>query len=363
MTKVLRVGIIGVNADSGWARDSHVPAVQGLKGLELSAVAARSREMADAAAAAFGVPKAYGGGLALIADPDIDILTVATRVPDHKDLVLAALAAGKHVYSEWPLGRGVAESGVIAPAARRAGVDTAIGLQLRAAPAVHRARELLAAGGIGRVLSVHVISASAGFGAAVPDPFLYLEDPANFANMVTITGGHTIDLVIAIFGALTVASVLASRQYHVIRAGQPREERVRTAFAHLLLHGHLGSATPLSAEVVGGRPPETPFRLEAVGETGSLQLGGGARRGGAVRRSHAVTERRAASARTGELSGLPESAVNVAGVYARLRDDVRNGTFRTKGFDHAVDLTRFMEDILVSSDRGTRAIASEWPVD
>ena len=36
--------------------------------------------------------------------PDIDLVTVATRVPDHRELVLAALAAGKHVYCEWPLG-------------------------------------------------------------------------------------------------------------------------------------------------------------------------------------------------------------------------------------------------------------------
>ena len=55
--------------------------------------------------------KAYAAGQALIADPEIDVVTVATRVPDHRALVLAALAAGKHVYSEWPLGRSSAEAG------------------------------------------------------------------------------------------------------------------------------------------------------------------------------------------------------------------------------------------------------------
>ena len=363
MTKATRVGIIGVNAQSGWARDSHVPAVQYLEGLELAAVAASSRQTAEAAAAAFGVPKAYAGGLALIDDPDIDLVTVATRVPDHRDMVLAALAAGKHVYSEWPLGRGAEESREMALAARQAGVHTAIGVQLRASPAVRRARELLSAGAIGRVLGVRIQSASAGFGSKVAEPFLYLEEPENFANLVTITGGHTIDLAIAIFGPLNDASALASRQYPVIRAGKDGEQRTRTTFDHLLLHGRLGSAATLAVEVAGGRPPESPFRLEAIGESGSLQLDGGAPRGvqsGVLKLS---LNGEAQALEDDELSALPGSAVNVAGVYASLRDDIRDGTSLTKGFDHAVALTRLMEDILDSSETGIRAIASDWPGD
>ena len=90
----------------------------------------------------------------LIADPDIDLVTVATRVPDHRDLVLAALAAGKHVYSEWPLGRGSMGSEELARAAQAAGVRHAIGLQLRASPAVRAAREVVASGSLGRLLAV-----------------------------------------------------------------------------------------------------------------------------------------------------------------------------------------------------------------
>ena len=106
MARTIRVGIIGASAEGGWARDSHVPAVQGLEGLELVAVATRSESTARQAAAAFGVQKSYGSGLDLIRDPGVDLVTVATRVPDHRELVLAALAAGKHVYCEWPLGPG-----------------------------------------------------------------------------------------------------------------------------------------------------------------------------------------------------------------------------------------------------------------
>ena len=99
----LRVGVIGANAKSGWARESHIPAIQGLAGLELAAVATRTQETADAASNAFHVP-AYDNGLELASASDIDVVVVATRVPDHSEMVLAALASGKHVYCEWPLG-------------------------------------------------------------------------------------------------------------------------------------------------------------------------------------------------------------------------------------------------------------------
>ncbi len=56
----LRVGIIGANAERGLARESQVPAVQHLDGLELAAVANKGQKAAEAAAAAFGAPKAYG---------------------------------------------------------------------------------------------------------------------------------------------------------------------------------------------------------------------------------------------------------------------------------------------------------------
>ncbi len=79
MTKTLRVGIIGANAERGWARESHVPAVQGLNGLELAAVANKGQEAADAAARAFSVEKAYGNVADLFRDPDVNQRDPGTR--------------------------------------------------------------------------------------------------------------------------------------------------------------------------------------------------------------------------------------------------------------------------------------------
>jgi len=110
MTQSLRVGIIGANADRGWARESHIPAVQKLADLELTAVANKGQDTADAAAKAFGVKTAYGDAADLIRDPDIDLVTVAVTLPAHRELILGALAAGKHIYCEYPLGRDAAKA-------------------------------------------------------------------------------------------------------------------------------------------------------------------------------------------------------------------------------------------------------------
>ncbi len=99
----LQVGIIGASAETGWARESHVPAVQALSGLELSVVVTASQLSADKAATAFGARAGYANAEALFADSAIGIVTVAVKVPDHHDLALGALRAGKHVCCEWPL--------------------------------------------------------------------------------------------------------------------------------------------------------------------------------------------------------------------------------------------------------------------
>lgn len=80
-----------------------------------------------------------------------------------------ALAAGKHVYSEYPLGVDAAESQALASAEPTAGVHTAIGLQARGNPAARRALDLVAAGVIGRPLSVRVYSSRDGRRMAAAD--------------------------------------------------------------------------------------------------------------------------------------------------------------------------------------------------
>jgi predicted dehydrogenase len=104
MSDRLRVGVIGANPDRGWASRTHLPAVASSKHVELVAVATTRLESASEAAKRFGARSAYADPRELIADPSVKAVTVAVKVPEHFELVRAALEAGKHVYSEWPLG-------------------------------------------------------------------------------------------------------------------------------------------------------------------------------------------------------------------------------------------------------------------
>lgn len=62
----------------------------------------------------------------------------------------------------------------------------------------------------------------------------------------------------------------------------------------------------------------------------------------------------------GELAALPDTAAEVAGVFAALRDDIVHGRSTVTGFDHPVGLTRLIADLLAPSSSGRRTMASGW---
>jgi len=158
--KEIGVGIIGASPNkAGWAVNAHIPALRAVPGYQLRAVATSRRTSADAAAAAFCVD-AFDDARALIDHPGVDLVVVVVKVPQHHDLVAQALAAGKMVYCEWPLGVDVAEATHLAELAEVTGVRTVIGLQARFAPALRRLRELVAEGYVGRVLATTLIGSA-----------------------------------------------------------------------------------------------------------------------------------------------------------------------------------------------------------
>ena len=355
----LGVGIIG--ASGGWARISHVPAIQRLVGLELAAIAARDQKSADAAALEFGAKSGYGSAAEMFKNPEVDIVSVCVTVPDHRELVLGALDAGKHVYCEWPLGGSLAESEEMAKAAKAAGLHAAIGLQLRKNGVVERARSLIASGTIGRVLSASIYTSTAGFGPMVPTQYLYLEEPKNGVNMVTIQGAHTIDFAIAVLGELDELAALNTRQYQVIEAGDDHKRQARTTFDHMLVQARMKNGGALAIEVAGGRPPGTPSRLEVVGDKGVLVVQGGAPRGFQSGRLKIFLNGEPQHVDEGEVAFVPDEAANVASMYAALRKDILNATFTVPDFDHAVRLTRLMDAEMLSSESGIRQKNSGWP--
>jgi predicted dehydrogenase len=123
-------------------------------GARCVAIASRAQSRADDFAGRHGIDRAYGSYAALLADPDVDALYIATPHPQHHAIALGAIAAGKALLVEKAFTATLAGALEVVDAARAAGVFVMEAMWTRFQPAVVRLRELVADGAIGEVRSV-----------------------------------------------------------------------------------------------------------------------------------------------------------------------------------------------------------------
>src|SRR5260370_8930678 len=190
----LGVGIIGVSPVRGWAAIAHIPALRALPNYEVRPLSAHSAESARAAGEVFGVNAVFSDHEQLVTQPDIDVVAVTVKVTYHRELVSAALAAGKAVYCEWPLGRDLDEARAMPPLPADQGVRTVVGLQARQAPAIEFVQRLLSDGYVGEVLSTTMVGLSIP-GEVVVHANAYMLDKTTCANVLTIAVAHSIDIL------------------------------------------------------------------------------------------------------------------------------------------------------------------------
>jgi predicted dehydrogenase len=152
----IRLGVIGANIHRGWAPRSHLPAVAASPDFDLTAVCTTRQDSADEAAKTFGARLAFDDYRKMLEHPDIDAISVVLRVPSHYQPTLDAINAGKHVFTEWPLGQTLSEAQEMAEKARLKQVQNMVGLQARANPAIMYMKKLIETGYVGDVMSCHV---------------------------------------------------------------------------------------------------------------------------------------------------------------------------------------------------------------
>jgi predicted dehydrogenase len=340
----LRLGIAGANVERGWARDTHFPALAALPQYVVQAVSARSKDIADTAAAQFGVPTAYADSVAMAQDPAVDVVVVTVKVPEHQAIVKAALEAGKHVYCEWPLARDLAEAQELAALARKAGTHVVIGLQGAYSQAVQQAARLVQQGVIGPLLNLRVISSTAGWGTASPAHYAYLQDKKNGATLETIAGGHTLAMIEEVVGAFTEVSARATTLRKEMQVLGTDEVVIRTCADHLMIHGLHEGGCVSSVEIVGGSLDPLVFELR--GKKGTLSIRGD-HPGGfqCARLELSINDDPippAAPVIKDELEGAP---INVANLYESLSRDIGTGNRTCPDFERAVRLTRLLDTI------------------
>jgi len=174
----LRWGILG----TGWIADLFVRDLQ-LTGRKVVAVGSRSQASASAFAARFKIPKALASYEALAADPDVDVIYVATPHPLHADNALLALEGGKHVLIEKPFTLNAAEARTVVDRAAQKKLVVLEAMWTRFLPHMLDIRRIIALGELGAVYSV------------VADHTRDLpSDPAHRLNALELGGGALLDL-------------------------------------------------------------------------------------------------------------------------------------------------------------------------
>lgn len=153
MTKKFKVGVIGV----GFIGPAHMEGIRRL-GFEVAAIAESSQELAEQSAERLLVPKAYGDWKDLVADPEIDVIHIASPNFLHFEHAKAVLEAGKHVICEKPLAMTADESRKLVQLAKEKKLVNAVNFNIRFYPLVHEAKARIEQGELGE--KIYIIQGS-----------------------------------------------------------------------------------------------------------------------------------------------------------------------------------------------------------
>ena len=358
MAEKIRLGIIGANTQKGWAPRSHLPAIVASPEFELTAVCTTRQESADESAKKYGARLAFDDYHKLLDHPDIDAVAVVLRVPSHYEPTVAALNAGKHVYTEWPLGRTTEEAVEMADLARSKGVQTLVGLQARAAPGILYAKELVDTGYVGQVMSCHVSLIREG-GLQRTSDRTWQRDDSLGANTLTIACGHTIDALRFVLGDFGHVSTVVSTQAKQWLDTDTQQMLDVTSPDNILVSGRLASGGVASVHIASNPWAGSGYRMEIYGRDGTLtvssedspQLNEVKLQG--TKGSNNLEDLEIPGKYTNVLEGMPSgSPFNVGQMYYRFGESIRTGKTWEPNFDTAVDLHHFIDDIRRSSEQG-----------
>ena len=249
----LRWGVLGPGAIAA----DFTEAIHRHTAQRVIACGSRSLERATMFAAAHGVERAHGSYEALVADPGVDVVYVATPHSEHLEHALLAIAAGKHVLIEKPMAVTAEDGRRIAGAARDAGVFAMEAMWTRYLPQTDIVRQLLEAGALGEVRVV-----TADFGGRPPyDPSGRLWNPALAGGALLDLGVYTVSWAAFVLGP--PAGVIATGTLAPTGVDDQAALVLRTATgAQALLSTTLRAGTPSLATISGtlGRvETESPF--------------------------------------------------------------------------------------------------------
>jgi predicted dehydrogenase len=248
--------------------------------------------------------------------------------------------------------------------AQNQGIRHAVGLQGQMSPAINYAKDLVAEGYVGRVLTATMIGCAPNWGPTIERA--YQADRANGANLLTITGGHQIDALCHCLGEFRELTAFVVSQRDQIPLEATGEMVAKTSPDQLVVNGIVGDGAVVSFQIRGGMTRGTEFLFEVHGDKGDLTLTATSR---ASMQRQELTVRGAQGAAK-ELAELPipakyrwvpdgvatDSRYNVAQLYAQLAECIRDDKPASPGFAAAVTRHRLLEAIVRASETGRKQV-------
>lgn len=350
----LRLGVVGAHPERGWAKHAHLPALAHVPRFRIAAVSAPTDARAQAAAKAFGAAHAFGDSLELVRSPDIDVVVVTVRVPDHRQIVMAAIAAGRDIFCEWPLGRTLEEAEEMSAAATRAGIRNMVGLQALGSPVVRQVAKAVQLGKLGTIMTTRMIAPSGGWGSTTPPAWAYLNEKKNGATLITVPGGHTLAPMEAILGPFKTVQAQTATHYPKVRLLRSDETVDRDCADHLSVLGVHQSGCVSTIEIAGNRPASADFVFEITGSKGDLKItgtDGGGFQTADLKVETSVPIERAETSVAPSLQGVP---ANVAELYTLFSRAIDGEATPAADFARAVEVHRLLATIEHAAETGQR---------
>lgn len=340
------IGIIGASVvNPGWATTVHIPAITRSDSFVLRAVSTSTSTSALAAADRFGVP-AFTDVDSLLAVRGVDLVVVAVKVPHHHALISKALAAGKSVFSEWPLAVTLEQAEDLANRASSSGLATAIGLQGRYSPAIEKVKDFIRSGLLGEVLATSLVGSGMAWGPETDTAHAYMFEAGSGASVTSVPLMHAIDALIQVLGDLEQLTASSAIRRPTIRLLDQPSMLQNGSPDHIALSGRLRSGAVVSILYRGGTSRAGNLRWEINGTAGDLVLTSS---NGNIqvadlevrvgRKDSEDMSEILTAGETGALSG------NVARLYEAIARDYRNGTRSVPDFAVALERHRLLANI------------------
>lgn len=274
MSRELGIGLIGtgfMGKAHAFAYRAALAAFPDIPAPRLEMIADVDEALAAKAAHQYGFAHSTGDWRKLVTDPRIDVVSITTPNTLHKEMTLAAIAAGKHVHCEKPLSPTLADSRLMVEAAEKAGVVTQVGFNYIKNPLLKLARDMVAAGELGEITGFRGIHAE-DYMHDPESPYSWRIDPVGGPGVIADLGSHIIGMARFLLGPIAevsadVRTVITSRP--VSRGAKERKDVRVDDVARILVNFARGCGGTIEANwIATGRKMQLGFEL--TGEKGSL---------------------------------------------------------------------------------------------